>query len=157
MDCMHKETVVAVIIGLLFGLLVAVSIYKLQSLKNNNDISTSPNEQMLPSTTPANKPQDRLTIEFPTQGLVTTASEITITGKTEPEAFLVLFAHDSQTIFDTDTKGEFSIPLSLKEGPNFITLTVANQDGATYSVNRLVVYEKELPLENSPEASKSAG
>lgn len=153
---MHKETVIAVIIGLLFGLLVTVSIYRLQSLRKTDDASTTGSEQISPSTTPTTETRDRFSIEYPPQGLVTADANLTITGNTDPQAFLVLFVHETQEVFETDKEGKFSIPLSLKEGPNFITLVVANRDGITLTADRVVVYEKEIPLEDSPEATQGA-
>lgn len=153
---MHKETIIAVVIGLLFGLLVTVGVYKLQSV-NDSSVATIPlAEEASPSASPSPDDLARLSISYPTQGLISTDADITITGKSDPNALLVLFANDTQQISEADDKGAFSIALSLKEGPNFFTIVAANQDGVTFSADRVVVYEKEVPIEVSPEASQSA-
>ncbi len=153
---MHKETIIAVVIGLLFGLLVTVGVYKLQSV-NDSSVATTPlTDEVAPSVSPSPDDLARLSISYPTQGLISANADITITGKSDPSALLVLFANDTQQIFEADDKGAFSIVLSLKEGPNFFTIVAANQDGVTFSADRVVVYEKEVPIDVSPEASKSA-
>ncbi len=141
---MHKETIIAVVIGLLFGLMVTVSVYKLQSLSQPSQTETALSDQVIPSTSPATESQDRLSINSPTQGLITSDAEMTIDGKTDSMALLVLFAHETQQIYEADSAGAFSIPFTLKEGPNFFTLVATNQEGTTFSVDRVVVYEKDL-------------
>lgn len=141
---MHKETIIAVVIGLLFGLMVTVSVYKLQSLNQPAETETTLSDQVIPSASPAEESQDRLSISSPTQGLITSDAEITIDGKTDAKALLVLFAQETQQIYEADATGTFTIPFTLKEGPNFFTLVATNQDGTTFSVDRVVVYEKDL-------------
>ena len=141
---MHKETIIAVVIGLLFGLMVTVSVYKLQSLSQPSETETPLSDQAVPSTSPEAESQDRLAISNPTQGLITSEAEITIEGKTDANALLVLFAHETQQIYEAEATGAFTIPFTLKEGPNFFTLVATNQEGTTFSVDRVVVYEKDL-------------
>ncbi|MCA9373097.1 hypothetical protein KC921_03295 [Candidatus Woesebacteria bacterium] len=146
---MHKETVIAVAIGLLFGLCVTIAVYKLQSIGKPDDAESSFAAQIEPTTTETQTAAGHFMIDSPNDGLITANEEITISGTADPLSYIVLFINDSQEIFQADDAGIFSFPLTLKEGANFFSLVAANQEGESYSENRVVVYEPEIPTEDT--------
>lgn len=150
---MHKETVIAVAIGLLFGLCVTIAVYKLQSVGKPDETESSFAAQIEPTTTETQTTAGHFLIDAPNDGLITANEEITVSGTADPLSFVVLFINDSQEIFQADDTGTFSFPLSLKEGANFFSLVAANQEGKSYSENRVVVYEPEIPSEDMAEST----
>ena len=146
---MHKETVLAVGIGLLFGLFVTVGVYKLIA-GSNNDAASTDVEQIVATPTPSGENRGELTLVSPTDGFITTDQEIEVSGSVAPDSFVILYLTDAQQIYKADDQGAFSFPLSLEEGPNFFTVTSVNNEGKSASIDRVVVYEPEIPAEPTP-------
>lgn len=68
-----------------------------------------------------------LTLTDPSDGLVTSTSDITVSGKTTPNADVAV--NDQE--LKADSKGNFSVKLTLDEGENTITI-VANDEQGNY-------------------------
>ena len=148
---MQKETILAVVVGLLFGLGVTFAVYLVRSPQESQRLDAS--ESQLVEVEPEEEvvATESLIIDSPSQDLITSDQEILVSGKTVAGSYVVVFMGDVQEIVTAQESGDFLVSLSLKEGPNFLTIIATDQDGNSTSVERIVVYEKELPIEEESE------
>lgn len=120
---MRKEVIFAIILGLILG---GVIIYGI-NLANNSVNRLSEQETNLitsPTTTPS--PSPTLRIISPKNHQVLFEDTITITGKTEPLAYVSLIWEEDEAIIQADEQGNFSQEIDLIGGDNQITISAAN-------------------------------
>jgi len=148
---MQKETILAVVVGLLFGLGVTFAVYLVRSPQESQRLDAS--ESQLVEVEPEEEVvvTESLIIDSPSQDLITSDQELLVSGKTVTSSYVVVFIEDVQEIVTAQESGDFSVSLSLKEGPNFLTIIATDQDGNSASVERIVVYEKEPLIEEESE------
>lgn len=92
-----------------------------------------------------------LDIRDPDDEVVVFSPEITINGNTSPKAVVMISNTTEQPTADGDIdqgveaggKGEFSLPVSLMEGLNFINISAFDQFGNTKNETRTIYYSKE--------------
>ena len=66
-----------------------------------------------------------------------------VSGKSAPFASIIVVDGDQTTGAEANSNGDFSQIITLKEGPNLLTVTSFDKDGTSKAVNKVVYYSKE--------------
>lgn len=157
---MKKEVLIAIFVGLSMGMIITFGVYRVKNSINEKPTANL-EEELAEENVPATP--TLLALHSPEDGTVQTEKELTVTGTTIPNSFVVLFVNDSDFISNTDESGNFSFKIELEDGVNIIRVHVLNETGETTVAERLVVVsdefekaEEELAKNKADEASKSA-
>lgn len=140
---MNKEVIIAIVVGLAFGLIAALTILFAPQLfaklypKNKNTVQeeikkSKPQE-------PAPEVEAELTIEEPEDRLVTNKTPVKLKGVTKPSDKIVVLSLTDEAVVAADDRGEFTVEIDLAEGRNDIQV-VAYGKGREPEVKELVVY-----------------
>lgn len=81
-----------------------------------------------------------LEITQPQDGAQVSTSAILVTGKTIPNAVVSISVDDKLEMAEVDRDGEFSVTVTLEEGPNFIEVVASDQEGNEKSASVAVIY-----------------
>lgn len=138
---MKKEVLIAVLVGLTMGLIITYGVYRVRVSGSNPH--PGPNLQTSPEPS-SEAPSAILSISSPLEGAVLSATELTVSGTTLPQAFVVIFVNDIEHITTADATGNFSVSVTLTDGANIINVVVAGNDGKTYNEYRTVVVSEAL-------------
>lgn len=142
---MHKETLVAVMVGLGLGLILTFGIYQWQKTNRSADqIIGHQLETPVPSITPGQEAtaNQELIILEPQEGTVTNQSQIKLTGTGPAGAFLTVFVGNEKAIVSNIGSDQtFATDISLAKGANFITVLATENSGKSYKSEILLVYE----------------
>lgn len=140
---MKKEQVVLSFIAVLIGILVAgVAFYLYQSTRTISQSQIQKAKNLI-SPTPAIAPAVLLTIEAPTDEDVVDKKTIIISGKTNPNAIVVITTALGDQVITPTTTGSFSATATIDDGANSIEITAIAPDGQETKVTRTVTYSTE--------------
>lgn len=137
---MKKETVIAILLGIGFGVVVAVVMIlktKDQQIQKNKPINTA--LHITPTISVNNTQFQPLEISEPENGMVTDKTQVTIKGKAAKDSLIVIESPIKSATFKND-KEEFSAQFPLAFGENSILVSVYPKDGQGNS------QEKELKI-----------
>lgn len=92
-----------------------------------------------------------LTVDTPTEGLITNSNKLTVTGSTTPGSSAVTIAsvkvnNQSVSLTGSGTKKTFSHEITLVEGQNTITVVSADSIGKVTTVTRHVTLDTKVPI-----------
>ncbi|MEN9328168.1 MAG: Glucodextranase, domain [Candidatus Parcubacteria bacterium] len=138
---MKKETLIAVILGIMFGVVVAFfMIFKTkdQQTQKVKPLTTS-TMQVTPTVPVKNTEYQPLAISEPEAGIITDKNSITIKGSTGKDALIVIQSPLKSVTFKND-KEDFSAVFPLAFGENVILVTAYPKD------TQGVPQEKELKI-----------
>ncbi|MCB9813607.1 MAG: hypothetical protein H6772_04335 [Pseudomonadales bacterium] len=138
---MKKEVLIAIFVGLSMGLIITFGFYRVRT--SITDTPTTDLTQDITTGLETAKPT-MLALHSPEDGLIQTENELTVTGTTTPNSFIVLFVNDEDFISNTDDSGNFSFKIELNDGPNILRIHVLDESGETTVEERLVVVSDEL-------------
>lgn len=152
---MKKEVLIAIMIGLSMGLIITYGVYRVKTavvappVTDLEQAATPSAEAVVPTVISLSSPED---------GLVLSENEVRVAGTTIPEAYVVIFTNNTDTITTADSSGNFSSTVSLEDGSNVIRVHVVNSQGETTIAERLVVVSTafEELLEEDEAATESA-
>lgn len=149
---MRKELIVASIIGIGFGLVIAFGVYRINS-------SFKPNENKTESTSNPKTviSEFKIALDKPQNNDVLTVDSIPVTGITKPLTWISVSGEDEDYIVQSDDKGLFSQDVNLIPGVNQIKLTAFDALGAQSIEKVLVVYSSSFQERESALATPSAG
>lgn len=142
---MSKEKVILSFIAVLVGLFVAgVAFFLYQSTKKipetekqfAQDVSPTPIKKKNMDSFP-------LTIDAPKDGSVAEHKTITVAGKTDPHATVIISTELEDDVATPTTDGSFTTTVNLADGENQITITAIGEDGRETSVVRVVTFSTE--------------
>lgn len=126
---MKKEVAIAIVIGLLLGLVVTFGIYTAR--RSSSLVQQS--AELLASTRPdspdATPVQNSLVISSPEDGLITSDKEIQVSGTTDPNTFVFIFFDDQYQLEKADATGNFSTKIPTKPGSMLIVLRTLDESG----------------------------
>ncbi|MFZ1721905.1 MAG: hypothetical protein WAU07_05370 [Microgenomates group bacterium] len=148
---MRKEVLAAVIIGLTLGLFITYGFYR---VRDSISETTVTDLQTSPSPTPETTILTNLAIHSPEDGTIQTDTALTVAGATIPNALVVVFINDTDTITTADETGNFAVETTLQEGSNTIAIHVVDENGDTTKEERVVIVSSIF--ESTPEATDSA-
>lgn len=137
---MKKETIIAIIFGMLFGGVVAVLlIVKNKTDKLNSAKTLSPAVTVTPSVRNVTA-GTILEIVSPEGGIITNKNSVTIKGKAPKGALLVVESPIKDLVMTVE-KEDFAVPFPLALGENYIVVT-SYQKGASVQtqVKELKIY-----------------
>lgn len=138
---MTKEKIILSFVAVLVGLLVASgAFYFYQQTK-----VVSPEKQLTvltrPSPTP--KPSVILVIDEPTDEKIYDNKIVKLSGKTEPDAIIVILTENNEEVLNPSKTGDFSTTISLDTGANVIQITAVGKNGDANTIERTVSYTSE--------------
>lgn len=137
---MHKESLVAIVVGLSLGLLVAASVYRFRQAVTTQ-IPETPSASVPAASTPDDINATLFSLAKPENGTVTSSKSLTVSGTAQDPAALVLFVGNNEQVLTPKEDGSFSTDVTLSDGPNTITVMAIDEVGKTESVDRLVVVD----------------
>jgi hypothetical protein len=146
---MSKETVIAILLGLGVGILLVGGIYtakKALETKQTSMISANTRPSLLTVTTgnPNQSGGPPLSLLRPLDLTLTAQNKISVEGKTDSTAFIVLQTEMTTDVFQPDNGGKFSQDILLSGGSNDITVSAVGTGGQITSKTVTVVYSTAL-------------
>lgn len=146
MDTAKKEMLIAGLVGLFLGLSIGFFASNIKNVKISTTFqkpipkeTTGPLES--PLETASSSSTLSLSITAPDDESVTTIEKITIDGKTDPKAIVIVSDENDETVVTPSSDGSFTSKVTLTPEENQIIIT-AYKDNQTETVKRLVVYDK---------------
>ena len=143
---MKKEVVIAILVGLSMGLIITFGVYRVKNSITEAPIANLAENQLEVEATAA---ATILALHSPENGIIQTEKELTVTGTTIPNAFVVLFVNNSDYISNTDESGNFSFKIELEDGANILRVHVLSNDGDATVEERLVVVSDAFEQEEA--------
>jgi len=135
---MRKEILYAIIAGALFGLVIAFGIWKADSSIKPQSAEDTQTPQEESKNTPSAENEEGITLIKPEENQVVTSEELTISGITNSQNYIIISTEDKDYFLSTDKKGAFEQDVKLISGINKITITSIDTEGK--------IYKKELPI-----------
>lgn len=139
---MKTEKIVISAIAVVVGIIVAGALfYFYQQTKTIPQNQTKVISVVAPS--PMQKPSIFLSVEKPTDEEVVDTKIITVSGKTDPGAIIVITTDAEDQIINPAQNGNFSSSISIDSGSNKIIITAIAKNGEEAKVIRTVTYSTE--------------
>lgn len=143
MSTMKQERVILSFIMVLIGLLVAgVAFYLYQGTKTIPASKLKPVSITNPSPTPIAS-STYLSIQNPTDESVVDNKILTVSGKTTPDATIIVLTNADQKVVQPSGEGDFSTTINLSDGQNLIQIIAIASDGQSATVQKTVTYSTE--------------
>ncbi|MGH7246180.1 MAG: hypothetical protein ACREGI_04575 [Candidatus Levyibacteriota bacterium] len=139
---MKTEKIVLSFIAVVVGLMVAgIAFYAYQTTKtipnqNNKTVTIHP-------ATPTPKPSVYLFIDTPTDLSVTDSKTLKVSGKTAPDATLIISTGTSDVVITPQSTGSFSSTITIQDGENQLLLTAIAPNGEETKKTLTVTYSTE--------------
>lgn len=142
---MKKETVIAIFFGVLFGALVALFLLaKNKELQFSRTKTIAPTEKINKISKNNVQNQKSLEILEPEDGSVFNSKTVTIKGKADKDALIVIQSPIKDSILKNE-KDQFSLSFPIALGENVIKITAYGKDAQSRP------QEKELHIYNLDE------
>lgn len=141
---MKAERVILSFIALLIGLGVAGGVFYLYQTTKN---APAKKTQALPTVTlpsPTSVPSKHIFIlDKPGIDDVVSTSSITVSGKSEKDAMIIIRSESEQQVAEPSENGSFTLTLPLEDGANIFTFNAIFPDGTQLTETRTVTYTTE--------------
>jgi hypothetical protein len=151
---MKKELFLAILIGLLVGLVIVFGIYRTRI------ILTPKNENTALENTPTPEASadvlSNLVIHSPLNESIQDTEDVTIAGTTNTNEFVVIMINQEEYITTADESGNFSISATLETGSNIIEVNSINEDGKVTTEELTVIYTTQPLFDEEPAAETDA-
>jgi hypothetical protein len=147
---MKKEVLIAIVSGLILGLIVTLGIYTANKSLEQQRAKKEAATQTSPLPSPPLTAQKTLDITSHENFDLINQSAITLSGIAWPEAVIALMAENDNQLIQADDEGIFSFKFKLVKGFNEITLIATDETNETQTQNLILTYstsEIELPEE----------
>ncbi len=153
---MKKEVLVAVFVGLSMGLIITFGVYRVKS-----SITQKPTAEFIQTNpeTEATTTPTVLALHSPEDGTIQLEKELTVTGTTIANSFVVVFINNSDYVSTSDGSGNFTVKVTLDEGVNIIRVHVIDENSSSVVEERLVVVSdlfEKLEIEQAAEEARQA-
>ena len=134
------------------GLIITFGLYRLRStLLDGSSSQPVPNQVKSTKTSTDEVASAELSVLNPIDGLVTEEKEVTVTGSTTQNSYVVLFVGDTEYISTADETGNFSFTVELENNSNVLTVYSINESGTVISTERVVFVTNAF---SNPETTK---
>ncbi|MCX6816464.1 MAG: hypothetical protein NTZ93_01155 [Candidatus Beckwithbacteria bacterium] len=140
---MKKELLIAVVIGLSLGLIVALGIFTANQALNTQKQKKSTQTSTSPITTITNQ-QKTLNITSPENFDLINQSDITLSGIAWPNAVIALLTETQSYLTLADSEGIFTFKIKLIKGFNEITIIASDETGFTQTQNLVLTYSTSI-------------
>lgn len=136
-----KERIVIIFIAVTLGLVLTTFGFFLYE-------STKPTKEITPTPLPATINQQpnetvNLTVDEPTDELVTEKRTITVKGKTDPENTIIISTNQEDTVAEPTSSGAFTTTISIDTGINQVIIKAITPDGEERDIIRTVSFSPE--------------
>jgi len=151
---MKKEVVIAIVSGLILGLIVTLGIYTANKSLEQQKAKKAAADQTAPLPSPPLADQKTLEITSHENFDLINQSAITLSGIAWPEAVIALMTENKQQLTQADDEGIFSFKFNLVKGFNEITLIATDEANDSQTQNLVLTYSTatiELPEETQEE------
>lgn len=150
---MKKEVLIAIFVGLSMGLIITFGVYRVKSSITEKPVADfiEDNQEEQATATPT-----VLALHSPEDGIIQTETELTITGTTVANTFIVAFVNDEDYITSSDESGNFTIKVELEDGENIIRVHVVNENNTSVVEERLVVVSDAFEKLEAEQAAAQA-
>ncbi|HKC15028.1 MAG TPA: hypothetical protein VKC89_03665 [Patescibacteria group bacterium] len=139
---MSKEKVILSFVAVTVGLIVAaVAFYFYQGTKEIPKELQKPISILNPNSTP--KPAVTLVIDEPKDESVSNTRVIKVSGKTDPDAMIIVLTDTDESVLNPTITGEFSTTVTIETGANPIQITAIGKNGETNTIERTITYSTE--------------
>lgn len=122
-----------------------VEIHAVDAANNDGNVSELATTTFVVSTTAPS-----LTVDTPTEGLITNSNRLTVTGSTTPGSDAVTIAdvkvNNASVELSGDSTKTFSHEVTLTEGKNTITVVSTDSIGKATTVTRHVTLDTKAPI-----------
>lgn len=144
-QCMKAERVFLSFIAVLVGLVAAgVAFYLYQMTKTLPEKKAEPlgvKTRITPTPTPDKS--NFLTVETPKDEEVLTQKTITVSGKTAPNATIIVSSEENDQVVKPAANGDFSLTQAIPEGTSLLNVTAVFASGEEKKVTKTVTYSTE--------------
>ncbi len=147
---MRKEVLVAILLGLGIGAVVALGIFTARKALTGTGGAREQGGPATPQTadtrpSPATsgektEKQHTVTLTSPNDGLVTATGKITLSGMTTPGSTVAVSGGETDTVAAADDRGQFSAEIILVGGDNEIRIISFSPKGDRAETVLTVVY-----------------
>ena len=134
---MRKEIILAITIGLIFGLIITFGIYFAN--RSTSSLRSSGQPQVTPTPTP--QEDSLLTLDMPSDGDIFNTSLATLSGNVKDGVILILLTENNE-LFLNPKNNSFLQEIELTSGANLVQLTALSADGQRQEVSLNLVYTK---------------
>lgn len=132
---MKKEVLLAIIIGLIFGLVITFGIYQA-----NRYAMPSKQAEAAPTPTPTpNETTSLVSLISPSDGDIFSVDVATISGTVQEGVFLTLLA-EGQEFFVGSKDNHFSVEIDLITGANLVQIIALTAEGQRQEIKLNLVY-----------------
>jgi hypothetical protein len=139
---MKKEKIILTFISIVIGIIVAIGIFFIyQSTKKINPTELKTITVNNPSPSPSSNLF--LTVDSPKDEEVVDQRNIKISGKTLPDAKIVILTADNEEAAVPGKDGSFSTDINLSADENIIEISAIAPNGEIVKVKRVVSYSTE--------------
>ncbi len=137
---MRKEVILAIVGGVVLGLLVIGGLWWTNKATTEESLNITPTPvlEQPPTLTPA--PSLSLEIISPEDESIIEEEKITLEGKTAPESVVVVIYPEGENIVEADEEGNFETEITLVGGANEIKVTAYDEEGNQAEKNLTLVY-----------------
>lgn len=140
---MKQERVILSFIMVLIGLLVAGAVfYFYQTTKIVSDKSSADSSNIAPTQTP--KPTIFLVLNEPLNESVVSNKTLTLSGKTNQDATVIIITDSDQLVLKPSSQGDFSTTITLSNEQNLIRVRSVIPNGETVVLEKTVTYSTEI-------------
>lgn len=137
---MKKEVLIAVIAGLVLGLVITMGIYTANRSLNQQRAKKVMQNTPAPTALPANFNNKTLNLTSPESFDLVEKSDLTLSGVAWPEAVVALITEAGSQIIRADEEGIFVFETRLIKGFNEITVIASDETGTTQTQNLVITY-----------------
>ena len=136
---MKKELSLAVLIGLILGLIITYGVYRARRAEQETAVQTTESIAGQVEGEPLASNQV-ITLSSPADESVQAFPEIKIAGTTKPNIFVIIFIGEDEFITTADNTGNFAIEGKLTAGGNVISVQTLDEEGQVNKIERVVIY-----------------
>jgi hypothetical protein len=138
---MKNEKLILSFVAVLFGLIVAGIAFFLFQTTKNVPSNTKIVSIVSPSPTPA--PAISITLDQPKDEEVVSSKVLTVSGKTQSNAVIVVLTDSSEDVVSPSADGTFSTTVNLNDGQNMIEVSSIAPNGESVIIKKTVTYSQE--------------
>jgi hypothetical protein len=137
---MKQERVILSFIMVLIGLLVAGSIFYFYQFSKKTPSTHQTPIIINPTPTPAKVSTLLLKITNPVDESVVNNKSLSVTGKTDPKATVLVITSSDQKVLKPDSQGKFNTSITLNTDQNLITVISVLPNGESKIAKLTVTY-----------------
>lgn len=149
---MKKEIVIAILVGLIFGLIITYGIYRMRSALTRDSTTITVSASPIPSPSAQTA---TLTIFNPEDGIIQEQKELTVSGSAIPNSYVVLFVNNEDYISSADQTGNFSFNVILEDGGSILKIHSIDSSGTTTTLERTVIVQPKQAEPSTASAKPS--